>query len=1203
MSKIKSLYILLLCFCFAFAGKSQNFEYIENKGQWDSRVHYQGSLHSGAFFIQNNGYRVLQYDTSELRTVQNRLTGHGQQSSENTNTRNLRKSAPGKLPDDETVRAHAYEVKFAGANGKVFPTPSKTVTGYSNYFIGNDPSKWASNVKSYNTVTYSNMYNGVDVVYYSDNGFLKFDIVVKPNVNVGNIAMEYNGIEKLTLKNGALIIKTSVSEIKESKPYAYQVINGQRVEVQCNYELFGNTVKYKMGKYDPSATLVIDPTLIFSTFTGSQSDNWGYTATYDKHGNAYGGGIVFGPNYPTTVGAFQRSFSGGVNTGENGGFDINITKFNQNGSARVYSTFLGGSGNEQPHSLIVDNDDNLIVAGRTNSVTYPNTSRYGSLGGWDIVITKFNAAGTALIGSAIIGGSGDDGVNIRHKYTGGVRMESLARNYGDDARSEVLIDGSNNIYLASCTRSNNFPTTPGAIQTTLRGNQDAIVLKFNSNLSTNIFSTLIGGASDDAAYVIALRGSDIYIGGGTISTDFPGDKSGTVGPAYFGGECDGFIAKINSTATSILKSAYVGTDGADQVYGIQFDANDNFYVMGTSTGDFPVSNVAFSQAGGKQFVGKMPNTFSNYIFSTVWGTRSSAPNISPIAFLVDKCENMYISGWGGNIGAGPPNFANSGTRGLTVTSDALQQTTDGSDFYFIVLERDAASLLYATYFGQLSASGTPDHVDGGTSRFDANGVVYQAVCANCSSGQFPITPGVIGPTNGSQGCNEAVFKISFDLSGIRNGVKPTIDNQYGRNWGCVPSTVYFIDTVGMGKEYIWDFGDGSPQVTTTIRETNHTYTVVGDYTVRLITIDETRCFPRDTSYTNIRIRSDRAVLGAVANKLPPCESLQYEFINQTTIPPGKTVTENSFTWIFGDGSQPVNAGLNSVTHRYATTGTYDAMLILNDTNFCNAPDTFRLRIRVSDNVKAAIETPAIACAPSTVFFNNTSIGGATFLWTFHDGTTSTEESPSKFYGTPGVYSVKLVVRDPNTCNEVDSVTINLSVYDKPTAAFIYSPNPPQENVTTTFENRSLNATSYEWIFGDGDTLRTTSYVPFVHPYRRTGTYIACLIAFNQFGCSDTVCQEIQITGTPVIDVVSAFTPNNDGKNDLAKVLAFGVQKLMFKIYNRWGQLMFETNDDRYGWDGNYKGTPQPMDAYGYVLEAVMQDGQNVKKSGSITLIR
>jgi gliding motility-associated-like protein len=556
-------------------------------------------------------------------------------------------------------------------------------------------------------------------------------------------------------------------------------------------------------------------------------------------------------------------------------------------------------------------------------------------------------------------------------------------------------------------------------------------------------------------------------------------------------------------------------------------------------------------------------------------------------------------------GSGSAQFPNAGTTGLTVTPDAFQSTTDGKDFYFFVLQKDAVSQLFGSFFGQLNVPPVTiaDHVDGGTSRFDSRGVIYQALCANCQGGQFPTTPGVVGPSNPSGRCNEAVIKVAFDLSGVQGGVKSTINSVDGDTSGCVPALVQFRDTVALAKSYEWDFGDGQ-SATTTTPNTDHLFANVGAYRVRMIAIDDTKCFPRDTSYVTILVRDDKVPVLAAATKLPPCESNRYQFDNLSTPVPGKPFQNNSFTWNFGDNTPPVLAGAGSVTHQFPGPGTYNVRLILNDTSYCNAPDSFTLVLRVSPLVDAQFTTPPSGCAPYDAVFTNNSLGGTDFFWDFGDGTTSTAVSPVKTYPNPGSFVVKLVVIDSNTCNIIDSTLQTITVSGKPNVAFTFSPNPPEENIITTFTNLSDVVPYYKWLFGDGDTLVTLRKDTLVrHQYRQTGTYNACLIGINSFGCPDTACLPVSIIINPLLDVVTAFTPNGDGINDRAVVIGYGVAKLTFRIFNRWGEMVFESADVRQGWDGRYKGKDQPMDAYGYTLDAEFVSGEKIRKTGSITLVR
>ena len=265
--------------------------------------------------------------------------------------------------------------------------------------------------------------------------------------------------------------------------------------------------------------------------------------------------------------------------------------------------------------------------------------------------------------------------------------------------------------------------------------QDAVVLKLTPDLSAVLFSVIIGGTQDDAAFVLTINPSNnhVFVAGTTASADFPGSMAGVKYPSFQGGLCDGFVAEFLPDGT-FVKDGFFGTAGADIIYGIQFDKYGMLYFSGTTTGDWPVVNANFSQTAGKQFIAKVKPDLSDFVYSTVFGSGASNPNISPTAFLVDRCENVYVSGWGGGVDV-EEHFPNSGTKGLSVTPDAYQKTTDNSDMYFFVLEKNAQSQLYGSFFGQ--AGGFGEHVDGGTSRFDRNGVIYQSICANCGSEKAP----------------------------------------------------------------------------------------------------------------------------------------------------------------------------------------------------------------------------------------------------------------------------------------------------------------------------------------------------------------------------------------------------------------------------------------------------------------------------------
>ena len=1187
-------------------------EFLQNKGQWAGNILYKGDISAGHVFLRRSGFTYMLLSPAGMARVAHYYHGQIPVGDSDDLRRKAFSSAGQEMTDlpprpkvPLLVRGDTYEMNFLQANTASQIVPDHLFPDYFNYFIGNDSTKWAGHVASYGAVTYKDLYPQTDVRVYSEASQLKYDLILYPGADPRRIRLQYLGQQGLEIHRGQLRILTGVGDVTELSPFAYQIIGGSKVLVPCAYMLKGNTVSFRVKSYDHSHTLIIDPLVVFATFTGSRGDNWGYTATFDSQGNFYAGGIIFGQsgNYITTPGAFQQNFGGG--TGIEGGFDMAICKFNSTGNNLIYATYIGGANNEQPHSLVVDPQGDLVIAGRTDSKDYPALVKIGPLGGWDIVITKLNPSGSGLIGSMQIGGSDDDGVNISDNRELGTT--SLLRNYGDDARSEVELDNAGNIYLASCTQSLDFPVTSGVFQpvkgdsSTTYGNglvmQDGVVLKLYPDLSGVIWASFLGGNANDAAYVVELdHAGNLYVAGGTASTDLK-TTPGVIQPAFGGGPCDGYIAEISNDGTTLERMTYLGTSSADQIYGLQFDNAGFVYVTGVTEGNWPVVNAAFSNPGSKQFIAKLnPDLSGPFVYSTVFGVAEATPNISPVAFLVDKCQNVYVSGWGGELNTRLGyTVGSSGTTGMPITADAVQSTTDGSDFYFFVLKKNAVSQLYGTYYG---GNGLLEHVDGGTSRFDKNGIIYEAICGGCGgSSNFPTTPGAWSQVNNSQNCNEVALKMAFNLSGVRAGIR-TLDRDTG---GCSPLNVQFVDTIGNGKSFYWDYGDGSPGFTSTTPESApHIYGSAGMYRARLIAVDSSSCNVADTSYMNIQVRSDRATLAFVALKLPPCENLSYQFTNTSTAPPGKPFG-NSFMWDFGDGGPFIADDTTRITHGYSAPGNYQVEMILQDTSYCNSPDSVLQTIRLSPEVQAVISTPSSGCVPYNAVLVNNSLGGLDFNWDFGDGSPqSTEVSPTHLYNKPGIYTVTLIANDSTSCNRTDTTRDTITVNAPPVAGFDFSPGSAQANTATQFLNTSSGALTYLWNFGDGssDTLDNPSHV-----FPKTGNFKVCLDAFNTAGCPDSICKAVNAIIIPRFDIPNAFSPNGDGINDVFRIQGFGIAHMDMRIFNRWGQLIFESKDVNEGWDGRYKGVLQPVDVYAYAISVAFTDGTTTTRTGSITLLR
>lgn len=1164
----------------AHSGDYRPMEFVKNEGQWAGDFNYKAITGVGTIFLENSAINITVCDekNQDLFRKHTKLSAH------------------------DKLSFHRYRMVFAGANTDIKITGDKAQPYYYNYYLGNDSTKWRSGIHPNLTVDYKNLYDNIDLHVSSESGQMKYDFIVHPGADADLIQVVYDGISDIDIEDGRLILHTSVGDVMEMKPFAYQYIDEQRKEVKCKYDVSGNVVTYKFPKgYDRSRILIIDPTVVFATFSGSGYDNWGFTATYDQQGNFYAGGIVSdaaqGGGFNTTTGAYDISFNGGSNsTGSKYPCDISIAKFNDVGNGLLFATYLGGNDNEQPHSLIVDNNNDLVICGRAYSNDYPTTAgAYDATrnGGGDIIISKLNATGTTLIASTFIGGSSDDVVNFdAEEFVAG----NLKHNYGDDARSEVIVDNANNIYVAGCTRSTDFPVTSNATQSTLAGAQDAVIFKMNPTLTALTWSTYIGGSADDAAYVLALNSSQnqLFVAGGTMSSNFP-STSGTLNSTAPGG-IDGFVLRFqNGGAYALQRGTFIGTGNYDQCYGIQLNSTDEVYIMGQSMGGtFPVTSGVYSNPNSSQFIMKLNNDLSTNLISTVYGSgTSTATNISPVAFLVDTCENVYISGWGGDIytasGATPPPGTGT-TQNMPFTSNAAQQSTDGRDFYFIVLGKNLTTLVYATFQG--GGSSVPEHVDGGTSRFDKGGIVYQAICGGCgASSAFPVTTGSYSTTNKSNNCNLIALKIAFNLGAVsaQASAKPNAVV-------CLGEPVNFSSNGSSNvTSYFWDFGDNN---TSTQAAPSHTYAQGGTFDVMLVVNNPDACIVTDTAYLKVIVDTSSINADFTVKQTDSCEPFSAEITNSSKTSGSGNET---YSWKFGDGS--TFTGPNPPPHIYQDTGTYTITLTMDDPDACNAPDTVTKTISFNRTfVKANYEGPPKICVGTETLFNNLSQNGITYSWDFGDGKAGSDlASPYHLFDSVGIFSVKLRAINPGTCNGIDSMIQSIEVLPIPTADFVHDPIIPVTNDPVNFTNRSIDATSFIWNFGDG----TSSDLETPRPkyYRRTGDYTVCLQAINSVGCSDTFCRKVSADVYPLADVPNAFTPNGDGENDILYVRGSGIELLNFRIYNRWGELVFETDDQETGWDGSYKDKEQPVEAYAYVLNVTFIDGTTFSKKGNVSLLR
>lgn len=995
------LYALLFYTELAYAGPSPGIPFIENKNQWRKNIKFKASLPQAEVLLLNDRIQYLvksEFNEAEKGIRKESLT-----------------HAEGGHIHPSNLATQLYEVSFEHSNPGVWQEPLSRMETRYNYMLGNDRSTWGIGARSFSAVIYHELYCDIDLKVFSEGNALKQDWIVRPYADPAQIKINYNGIESIALKEGNLILETLAGEVTELKPVAYQFIHGKQVYVPCAYKLDDNTLSYSFPKsYNQEFELVIDPILIFSAYSGSTYDNWGNTATYDSKGNLYSGGMVSnlfgGTSFPTTPGAYQANYAGG-------NWDVGILKYDSSGSKLLYATYLGGNLTETPQSLLVNNAGELLILGATGSTNFPVTNASSFSGGTnvdplqgvpyvngsDLFIAKLSNDGSVLLAATYLGGTANDGLNFVSGYMNtlspGFVESPISRNYGDQLRGDIITDKDDFVYIASNTRSQDFPLVNSDVLAQFKGGtHDAVLVKLKPDLSQIIWSRLLGGSSTDAAYSLKLDNTNsVFVAGGTSSSNFQG-MNGL--KATFQGDVDGWIAHVSADGTQVIDATYLGTGFYDQVYFIDLNAANEVYAYGQTKGAYPVTGSVYGNPNSGQFIHKLASDLKTTLFSTVIGSGTGSPDISPTAFLVSDCNTIYLSGWGGSTNAP---FGNSGgqlvqrnyvggnTLSLPVTPDAYQKTSNGNDFYFMVLSGDASQFLYGSFLGGASSA---THVDGGTSRFDKRGIVYHAVCAGCGGrSDFPaINVPEAHQKNNSRNCNNAAFK--FDLSSLKARIQTNslkLDKP-GTRTVCFPDKIVFQNLSTGGQSYKWNLGDGLKLDKTDTTLIVHEYKSPGQYVVRLSAFSQGTCKGKDSTTLVVNVYQPAGVAGN-----------------------DESMCFNAGTKLFATGGASYDwkskpGDFKSVEARPAVNPTENTeyFVTITDVHGCTKKDT--VKIKVIPGIDLQFEAAKIHdcySRPRVEVRNRTDAEEETFF-DFGDGTTSDFTKDIHDYQKDGIYTVRLV---------------------------------------------------------------------------------------------------------------------------------------------------------------------------------------------------
>ncbi|MCG9910434.1 MAG: SBBP repeat-containing protein [Flavobacteriales bacterium] len=668
--------------------------FIENKGQWPEEVLYLTRMGGMDVWITKQGvnytfYRVEKNLNASMRENEDFLNGKFDHH-----------------PEDNMLLGHRVITEYVGANTNPTREGRQKQEGYYNYLIGNDPGKHASFVGLYKEALVKEVYNGIDIRYYFDRGCLRYDYVVHPGADPTQITFRICGQNSAYLKEKNLVFTTRFGEVQLSDLYTYQ----GRKPIKSHFVKNGDKWQISVGNYDKTQTLIIDPlvystylggsigeegrgiavdgsgcafvtgytnsidydvtvgpfqtthgggnldvfvtklaatgnSLVYSTYIGGNSLDAGFAIALDGNGNVFVTGRTWSTDYDVTPGAFQTNYGGGNS-------DVFVTKLNPSGSSLMYSTYIGGSGEDRCLGISLDNNGNVYVTGLSFSTDFPVTAgafqtTHGG-GNSDVFVTKLNFTGSGLVYSTYIGGSGDD----------------LSRG--------IVIDGIGNAYLTGRTNSTDYNITPGAFQTTYGGGySDVFVTKLNPTGSSLVYSTYIGGSGQDEGLGIAIDDSGhSYITGETWSGDY--DITTGAFQMTLDGLSDVFVTKLNPTGSNLVYSTYLGGSGKESGYSICLDGSGNACLTGeTSSSNFAVSNGAFQidYGGGNSdvFVSKLNSTGGSLMYSTyIGGSNSDIGN----SIAVNSSGNVYVTG-----GTYSTDF--------DVTTGAFQTTNGGTQDVFV----------------------------------------------------------------------------------------------------------------------------------------------------------------------------------------------------------------------------------------------------------------------------------------------------------------------------------------------------------------------------------------------------------------------------------------------------------------------------------------------------------------------------------------
>lgn len=566
-------------------------------------------------------------------------------------------------------RPAVVSMHLVGGNSQARIVAGGELPGRTNYFLGSDPRRWQRGLKQYAEVLYRDVYPGVNLAFRGGDRRgrqVEFDFVVAPGANAAAIALRFSGAREISSDDsGTLTLATSAGNVTLHPPVAYQEENGGRRSVDAHFVLNAdNEVGFALGPHDRSRRLLIDPSVGFATYLGGTGEDDGNAIAIDGGGNAYITGDTASTDFPTVTGAHSTKNSGGL--------DVFVTKISSDGHTLLYSTYVGGSGNDIGSAIAVDALGDAFVAGQTASSTnFPHTTGayQTTFGGsnLDAFVFELNTTGAGLTYSTYLGGT------------------------GNDAAAGIAVDNSGNAYIVGSTTSTDFPTH-NAKQSAIVGQSNGFVTKLNSSGNALVYSTYLGGGTGDFASAVALDSSDqAYVTGATQNFSFPTTQGafqtscGTAANCN-GGLYDAFVTVYTQDGSAFAYSTFLGGEEADQGFGIAVDSAGDAYVTGATLSTlFPVKSAIQKTYGGHQdaFVTVFNPAGSRLLYSTYLG---GSLNETGTGIAIDGSNNVYVTGQ-----TGSSDFP---------TANPTQVKLGGDNDAFVAeISSTGSTLVFSTYLG------------------------------------------------------------------------------------------------------------------------------------------------------------------------------------------------------------------------------------------------------------------------------------------------------------------------------------------------------------------------------------------------------------------------------------------------------------------------------------------------------------------------